>query len=474
VNVARKFNKLIRSPGLFFRDASRNRQILAPPAPPVSTTLASQSGADPGPKTPTRASKPPPAKNSAIAPNPPVKKPVGPEINFPKSELNTIRVLIHAGDGINSEYQFINWLQEVQFSYQRFAVLVRSWDVYAAVKDQLINCNLIFTSSANGVEQMIARMKGLRLVLYVSNTGNNLHVLRYNHLTHAFIGHGDSEKSASCHKFFRVYDEIWVSGQAHIDRFSNASFETRHLNFVRVGRGNLRAQLASANSRADALISGAPANSDAGEARNIESGWNYLYLPTWEGAFEDSSYSSLAHTVRILTQLSEDGSYKGAIKLHPMTGQRVPAYMDLERKLHTRFDQSAMQVIPRSASHVDAYAHVDFLVADISSVITDFLITLKPIFVYWPGFKDLTMSESSISIREYCYLFSTIEELQRSVHRVISEGADDLRSARRAALAYYVDLPATQQGAFQRQIRQACQRASELPALPVSTIEGAI
>ena len=43
------------------------------------------------------------------------------------------------------------------------------------------------------------------------------------------------DKSASAHKFFRVYDEIWVAGQAHIDRFKNAGFNTAHIDFVKVG-----------------------------------------------------------------------------------------------------------------------------------------------------------------------------------------------------------------------------------------------
>lgn len=491
--VMRKLRKLLRNPGKFFEDATRNRKTSsslevatrklpadggslnlppskspAPKAPAPKPAAPKAVAAKPAISTPV-APKPKAAAPVPVAPKtmekkpanqPPAKKPVGPEFNFPRFELSAIRFVVHAGDGIGSEYQFLNWLSDVQNAYQRYAVLIRSWDVYAAVKERLPTCNLIFAPGANAVEEMVTRMKSLKLVLYVSNTGNNLHLLRYNHLTHAFIGHGDSEKSASCHKFFRAYDEIWVSGQAHVDRFSNASFDTRHVNFVRVGRSSLRPQVASAIARmneGELIDSNLTLQSD--ESQGERPARRFLYLPTWEGAFDDSSYASLEHTGKILEQLCEAGAYKGAIKFHPMTGKRIVPFADFEKKLHARFDQNHVQVMPRNASHVDAYGHVDFLIADISSVITDFLVTLKPIFVYWPGFKNLLMAESKFSIKDYCYTFSTIEELKSLVERVIVDGDDDLFAMRQLALDYYVDLKATEHGAFQRQILQVCMGA---------------
>ena len=490
--VMRKLKKLLRSPGKFFEDARRNRKASAGvelPARKISIDGGATSGLPkpaapkvsapkpPAPKAPVpkqaapKATVAKPAAPKAAAPvpvepkimetkpasKPAAKKPIGPEMNFSRFELPGIRFIVHAGDGIGSEYQFLNWIPDVQHAYQRYAVLIRSWDVYVAVKDRLPTCNLIFASGANAVEEVVTTMRALSLVLYVSNTGNNLHLLRYNHLTHAFIGHGDSEKSASCHKFFRAYDEIWVSGQAHVDRFSNASFDTRHVNFVRVGRSSLRTQVASAIARmseGDSIDSYlAP---ELGEAQREPLTRRFLYLPTWEGAFDDSSYASLEHTGKIFEQLCEAGAYKGAIKFHPMTGKRIAPFADFEKKLYARFDQDHVQVMPRSASHVEAYGHVDFLIADISSVITDFLVTLKPIFVYWPGFKNLLMAESKFSIKDYCYTFSTIEELKSLVQRVISDEDDDLAAMRQLALDYYVDLKATESGAFQRQILQAC------------------
>lgn len=478
----RKFKKLLRNPSLFFEDAKRKKDALnnlsprqgivaisksAPIKPAAKSVSQKPQSSKPAPSklataktVPSKSADPKTMKTSAASKSLPAKKPVGPEINFPRSELSAIQFIVHAGDGAGSEYQFLNWLADIRHSYQRFAIFIRSWDVYTAVKDRLETCNVIFASGATGVEDMVTRMRSLRLVLYVSNTGNNLHLLRYNHLIHAFIGHGDSEKSASCHKFFRAYDEIWVSGQAHIDRFFNAKFETRHVDFVRVGRSNLRNQALDAIARIDHTTK---TDSRLAQLERIDNGvveYRFLYLPTWEGAFDDSSYSSLEYTGKILEELCEVDEYKGAIKFHPMTGRRISMFSDFEKKLNMRFDRSRVQVIPRHGSYFDSYSQVDFLIADISSVITDFLVTLKPIFVCWPGFKNLMMAESKFSIKDYCYTYSTVDELKGLVKRVIVEGEDYLFDMRKDALDYYIDLKATERGAFQKQILRACTDSS--------------
>lgn len=500
MSVYRKLKKLVRSPGAFFDDAKRNRKSLPPAAPASNKAAAKPAAPAPAPKPVASAPAPKPASPPkppapATPPKPPAPaappkpaippKPTGFAINFPRSELPAIRFVLHAGDGLGSEYQFLNWLTEVQQAYAQFAVVIRSWDVYARVKDTLPACNLIYASSATEVEAVITRMRSLRLVLYVSNTGNNLHFLRYNHLVHAFIGHGDSEKSASCHKFFRAYDEIWVSGQAHIDRFANAEFDARHVSFVRVGRSALRQQLAATQLKiaASALHAPEKVSESSSSSRNVPAiasevspevasdivnpaapalelpqplRSHFLYLPTWEGAFDDSSYTSLDHTYKILQELCEADGHKGAVKFHPMTGKRIVAFATFESRLHARFDQERVYVMPRAASHTDAYDKVDFLIADISSVITDFLVTLKPIFVYWPGFKNLVMAESKFSIKDYCYVYSTIDELRSLVNQVMVEGNDRLYDMRKAALNYYIDLEATERGAFQKEILRAC------------------
>ena len=419
--VLRKMRKLVRHPVLFFTDA-------------VNKNISKD-----------KSNATPEAARSL-------------EFNFPRSELACLKFIIHAGDGAGSEFQFLNWLTELQKSYQPFAVMIRSLPVYVEASKRITGCNLIYAKDANGVENVMNRMSNLQLVLYVSNTGNNIHLLRNNHLTHAFIGHGDSEKSASCHKFFRAYDEIWVSGQAHEDRFLNANFKPGHLEFIRVGRSSLQGQV----NYAPTQNGQPPATEATGCSRK------FLYLPTWEGAFDDSSYASLEYTNQIITTLCEQGTYQGAIKLHPLTGRRKTALATLEESLFARFGQDRLRVISRMDLPINHFSGVDFLISDISSVITDFLVTQKPIFVYWPGFKNLLMAESKFSIKDYCYAYSTISELLSLVEDVINFGNDPLAGMRRNALNYYIDLEATAQGAFQREIVRACTPTLTKPTALIS------
>ena len=137
--VIRKLRKLLRSPAAFFSDAKRNRNTLSsldpldrkPAVVAASPTLvvakpAVQKAQPVKPAASKPAAPTPPISQPSLPPvapkimekkpaaKPPVKKPVGPELNFPRTELAAIRFLVHTGDGVGSEYQFLNWLPDVQ------------------------------------------------------------------------------------------------------------------------------------------------------------------------------------------------------------------------------------------------------------------------------------------------------------------------------------------------------------------------
>ncbi|HGY6794033.1 TPA: hypothetical protein ACNTBI_004565, partial [Escherichia coli] len=150
-----------------------------------------------------------------------------------------INHLIHTGEGINCSFHIEQWIGEFIASNERFALLIRDINLYNWAITQYPNVDIVYAKSAIAVEQVLNQLPYLKAIYYLSNTGNLIHTLRYNIYQHIFLGHGDSDKAASAHKFFRVYDEIWVAGQAHIDRFKNAGFNVEHIKFVKVGRPSL-------------------------------------------------------------------------------------------------------------------------------------------------------------------------------------------------------------------------------------------
>ncbi|WSQ14531.1 hypothetical protein OG604_46110 [Streptomyces sp. NBC_01231] len=82
-------------------------------------------------------------------------------------------------------------------------------------------------------------LSGVRVVLYPGNAGKNVHMLRIAEAKHVFIGHGDSDKLASSNRVSKVYDEIWVAGRAGRDRYQRVRHAISNDSIVEVGRPQL-------------------------------------------------------------------------------------------------------------------------------------------------------------------------------------------------------------------------------------------
>ncbi|WP_330266967.1 hypothetical protein [Streptomyces griseorubiginosus] len=82
-------------------------------------------------------------------------------------------------------------------------------------------------------------LSGVRVVLYPGNAGKNVHMLRIAEAKHVFIGHGDSDKLASSNRVSKVYDEIWVAGRAGRDRYRRVRHAICDGAIVEVGRPQL-------------------------------------------------------------------------------------------------------------------------------------------------------------------------------------------------------------------------------------------
>ncbi|MFB7456368.1 hypothetical protein [Streptomyces sp. NPDC056188] len=79
----------------------------------------------------------------------------------------------------------------------------------------------------------------VQVVLYPGNAGKNVHMLRIAEAKHVFIGHGDSDKLASSNRVSKVYDEIWVAGRAGRDRYQRVRHAISDSSIVEVGRPQL-------------------------------------------------------------------------------------------------------------------------------------------------------------------------------------------------------------------------------------------
>src|SRR5699024_4073647 len=346
------------------------------------------------------------------------------------TRLSEAKFLLHLGDGVDSEFHIDLWLDYVKTVDPSAILAIRSRLLFEHLRQTRPGIDAVYVKAGLEAEWLVNSCEKLRAVLYVSNTGSTIHFLRFNHLRHVWLGHGDSEKAASCHKFFRAYDEVWAAGRAQIDRFANSGMNHDSLRFRIVGRPELRE-----------LVGG-----------REESGFeNFVYLPTWEGFQSEQEYTSIRDCVDFLPRISELVACGGQVKFHPWVGKRDRSLRSVEDELRALpvTETGGITVMDRKMSAVDCMRDATFMVADSSSVITDFLPTGRPIFLYEPLGGDIRTTQSALGPDSYCYVFHDTQELVALIQRVIVEGDDWLLEARTKAQNYFIDPVRTKGLAFE-------------------------
>jgi len=316
-------------------------------------------------------------------------------------------VVLYYGDSEKSVHEVAMWLPVLEMLAQRTLVLVRN----RAAFDALPQTTTPVLCVPSAQDLLSLDLGVLRVGLFVSNIGNNIHLLRQPGLRTVFIGHGDSDKSASVNPFSKVYDEIWVAGAMGRERYHAADAGVRDEAIVEVGRPQLE------------LIR--PAAGDRPAVATV------LYAPTWEGWNADQDYSSVATHGEALVRglLAHPSAIRLLYRPHPYTGRRSAAVAAAHRRIVALLEEAnaaaglphgvgaardragvtgsarqrqldevaageeALRDLPPTAhavvqsadaSLISCFNVADGLVTDVSSVLSDFLASDKPIAVCDP------------------------------------------------------------------------------------------
>ena len=327
-------------------------------------------------------------------------------------------VLVHLSGSVADAYQINVWLETLEQLDQRVLLLLRTPDVFEAMAPTTLPAACI----RSGTDVMSLDLSCATVALFPANVGSNLHVLRLPTLMSAFIGHGDSDKSASINPFAKVYDELWVAGEAGASRWRRAGVGVREEQLVKVGRP----QIAAVQRRTPRT-----------------EGWRptLLYAPTWEGwnAAQDYCSVSAIGPELIEAALAHPARLRVIYKPHPMLGRRDPKVLTAHHRIVRLLSQAAgggHQVVQGSRSLFDCFNSSDGLASDVSSVVTDYLASEKPYAVYNfrgadPGLFTAdypSASAATILGRDGSGIASFLD--------ILSGGPDPL-AQRRAALAAY-------------------------------------
>ncbi|MEV7685191.1 hypothetical protein [Streptomyces bungoensis] len=132
-------------------------------------------------------------------------------------------------------YQVNMWIETLEQLDRRAVVVLRERPSFRHLSRTRLP--VVCAPKADDLAEL--DLTGVRVVLYPGNAGKNVHMLRVAEAKHVFIGHGDSDKLASSNRVSKVYDEIWVAGRAGRDRYQRVRHAISDEAIVEVGRPQL-------------------------------------------------------------------------------------------------------------------------------------------------------------------------------------------------------------------------------------------
>jgi len=268
-----------------------------------------------------------------------------------------------AGAG-QSQYILNQWVPVIEQIPSPGFIIVRESSNLGPIKKTTLP--VVHAPKTRHVEELTTNR--VQVAYYLANAGKNVHLLREAAMKHVFLNHGDSDKSTSANPVSRVYDEVWVAGQAAIDRYVAAGIHIPEAHYRIVGRPQM------------AALQVGPVNN---EHKTL------LYAPTFEGYYEESNYSSLERMgpqmIRYILENYPD--VRVIFKPHPNTGAQRPGMVTARIEIAEMLSGGFHQFIdPKSSITLyDAFDMSDVMISDISSVVTDYLYTERPVIVSNPS-----------------------------------------------------------------------------------------
>ena len=268
-----------------------------------------------------------------------------------------------APDGI---YQIAMWVKHFDSVHKNYVYIVRRADLVAPLQEVLDSSGKtakILLAKTHGELEQIAQLPNLRAVLYVNNTARNSDMVRFAHLKHALLMHGDSEKSASFNPVAGMFTKIFVAGKAGADRYGKNGVDIDTKKFVIVGRPQLQGMQVAAEPTV---------------------GKKVLVAPTWGGSSTGMTLTSISLAPQIIQELIANDATV-IFRPHPFS-YRNESDKKIINQVHDALARDAklsgrQHLYSEAAEKISATEIInlaDALVSDLSGIVSDWLYSLKP------------------------------------------------------------------------------------------------
>lgn len=212
----------------------------------------------------------------------------------------------------------------------------------------------------------VCNLPSLKFIMYVNNARENTEVVRFPHLVHAQLMHGDSEKTASFNPVSGMFTKIFVAGQAGVDRYARNGVKIAADKFEIVGRPQLGGMQ---------VVSG-PVNPKQPTV---------LVAPTWGGSALGEELSSLSVTPQIVEALVKAGA-SVVYRPHPFcarTSEGAHTISLVHEILEKHTNKTGIKHVYGAAAETEITVNEaanmsDMIVSDLSGIMSDWLFSLKP------------------------------------------------------------------------------------------------
>ncbi len=162
-------------------------------------------------------------------------------LNLSKLKTNNKNIcMLHLASEKLNKYHLAYWIEIFDKYPLQISYLVRDKKSFKELIRLYPTHQILFASTPVDVETIVNAQVLLKAVFFSLNTVKDIHLLRFNHLKHIFIGTKESKQLLQYIKAYRAYDEIWVSGQHMIDKYKSSFENVGHMNLKIIGKPQIK------------------------------------------------------------------------------------------------------------------------------------------------------------------------------------------------------------------------------------------
>lgn len=340
----------------------------------------------------------------------------------------------------DASYQVQMWLPYLKRSGLRFLIVTRNAVPAAALAEQT-DVPVVEARRMADLDALV--VPSVKAAFYVNASSGNGALVRFQHLTHVYLGHGDSDKPPSYNPTHALYDVVFAAGPAATRRYAAHGVQIPSEKFRIVGRPQV----------ADVR----PTNREIADVVQP----TVLYAPTWRGHVEETMLYSLPDGERIVSALLARGSTV-VFRPHPFSYE-FPEDAVVIRAVQALLAEDARRTgrqhlwggaAETERGILDCINLSDAMVSDVSSVVSDYLFSGKPFaMVAVPSEPRAFVAEYPVAAASYV-LRGDLTDLDEQLDSML--GADPRRAERLAFRVDYLgDFPAEGYAdAFVRAVQQ--------------------